>query len=220
MEKWLKRVLRSTDFDVEDVELKGTPMTVSWGSRKGEVADVCYGSLAKMPRDWRRFGEWQSTTRMTPHDLRRLPEGFPVAELKAETEAPSCRTKVARGSVLGKLVDPEVVRKLEPLAKELLERGEPVVGSASRARIVAEDVQVALAVVRAFTLHPNPDGSIPVMRAKAIWDRMHEAGETTRAFNFHRFAAIRNMLTDMGLLEWEDEPTGSAGHAAGKRARS
>ena len=74
MEKWLKRVLRSTDFDVEDVELKGAPMTVAWGSRKGEVADVCYGSLAKMPRDWRRFGEWQS------HD-----------SAHATRPAPSCR---------------------------------------------------------------------------------------------------------------------------------
>ena len=35
VEKWLKRVLRSTDFDVEDVELKGTPMTVEWGAGGG-----------------------------------------------------------------------------------------------------------------------------------------------------------------------------------------
>ncbi len=206
VEKWLRRVLRQTTFDVEDVELKGMPMTVQWGARRGEVRGVTFGSLAKMPRDWTRFEEWQSTTRMTAHELRALPERFVVPEpelqLGPETDE---KTPVRKGSVLGKLVDPDEIRKLEPLAKELLERGEPVVGSASRARVVAEDVQVALAIVRAFTLHPNPDGSIPVMRAKAIWDRMHEAGETTRAFNFHRFAAIRNMLTDMELLEWEDE---------------
>ena len=35
VEKWLKRVLRSTDFDVEDVELKGTPLTVSVGKPAG-----------------------------------------------------------------------------------------------------------------------------------------------------------------------------------------
>ena len=33
-EKWLKRVLRRTTFDVEDVELKGTPLVVSWGRRQ------------------------------------------------------------------------------------------------------------------------------------------------------------------------------------------
>ena len=204
LEKWLKRVLRSTTFDVEDVELKGTPMTVQWGSRRREARSVTYGSLAKMPRDWQRFGEWQATTCMTAHELRELPERFPVAEPEAEHREESPAPKVAKGSVLGKLVDPEVVRKLEPLARDLLDLQKPEVGSASRAVVVAEDVQMTLAVIRAFTLHPNPDGSIPVMRAKAIWDRMHEAGDTSRAFNFHRFAAIRNMLTDLGLLEWED----------------
>ncbi len=70
LEEWLKRVLRSTDFDVEDVELKGTPMTVQWGARRGEVRGVTFGFLAKMPRDWRRFDEWKATTRMTAHELR------------------------------------------------------------------------------------------------------------------------------------------------------
>ena len=45
VEKWLKRVLRSTDFDVEDVELKGTPMTVEWGARRGQVQ----GSDLRLP---------------------------------------------------------------------------------------------------------------------------------------------------------------------------
>ncbi len=70
--------------------------------------------------------------------------------------------------------------------------------------VVAEDVQVAIAVLRACTLHMNADGSMPLARIKALWDAVHEAGDTTRAFNFHRFAAIRNMLSDMELLEWED----------------
>ena len=80
-----------------------------------------------------------------------------------------------------------------------------MVGRSSRAGVVAEDVQVALAVIRAFTLHPNPDGSMPVMRVEGdLGQAAYEAGDTTRAFSFHRFEAIRNMLSDMGLLEWED----------------
>ena len=205
VEKWLKRVLRSTDFDVEDVELKGTPMTVEWGARRGQVKGVTYGSLAKMPRDWRRLGEWESTTRMTPHDLRKLPELFPVAEPEPKTEVETSVPKVVKGSVSGKLVNPDDIRKLEPLAKDLLELNKPEVGRSSRAVVVAEDVQMTLAIVRAFTLHPNPDGSIPVMRAKAIWDAVHAAGDTPRAFSFHRWAAIRNMLSDKGLLEWEEQ---------------
>jgi hypothetical protein len=145
------------------------------------------------------------TTRMTAHELRTLPERFPVAEpVKREPEEKPPAPEVVKGSVSGNLVDPEVVRRLEPLAKELLCLHATVVGRSSRAKIVAEDVQAALAVIRACTLRPNPDGSMPVMRVKAIWDAVHAAGDTTRAFSFHRFQAIRNMLSDMGLLEWED----------------
>jgi hypothetical protein len=218
-EKWLKRVLRRTTFDVEDVELKGTPLVVSWGGRRREVRDVTYGFLAKMPRDWRRLAEWRSTTRMTAHDLRRLPELFPVPEAEPEPqpqrEAPV--RKVAKGSVSGKLVDPEAIRKLEPLAQELLRLGTPKVTGQSRAVVVAEDVQVTLAVLRACTLDMNADGSMPMARVKAIWDAAYRAGDTSRAFSFRRLAAIRDMLSDMGLLEWEDE-TYSFGKACKWRA--
>ena len=212
VEKWLRRVLRSTTFDVEDVELKGTPLTVSWGCRRGLVANVTFGSLAKMPRDWRRFDAWQSTPRMTAHELRKLPERFavpepepqPEPEPEAETEEQKPVRRAAKGSVLGKLVDPDHIRKLEPLAEKLLGLQSPEVKTASRAIIVAEDLQVTLAIIRSCTLHMNADGSMPVMRIKALWDAVHSAGDTTRVFNFHRFAAIRNMRTDLGLLEWED----------------
>jgi hypothetical protein len=203
VEKWLKRVLRWTTFDVEDVELKGMPLVVSWGERLRQVKSVTYGSLAKMPRDWRRFGEWESTTPMTAHELHKLPETFAVPEPEPEAE-PELETErrepVRKGSVSGKLVDPDDIRKLEPFAKELLRRHAPEVGRSSRAVVVAEDVQVAIAIIRSCTLHPNPDGSMPLMRTKKLWDAAYEAGDTTRAFSFHRFAAIRNMLTDMGLL--------------------
>ena len=45
---------------------------------------------------------------------------------------------------------------------------------------------------------------MPLKRIWAIWDAAYAAGDTTRAFCYHRFAAIRNMLADMGLLEWDD----------------
>jgi len=135
------------------------------------------------------------------------PEAEPEADAEGahEPEGEKPVRKAPRGSVSGKLVDPEVIRGLEPLARRLLELGAPEVSSSSsRAKVVAEDVQTALAVVRACTLHPNPDGSLPLKRAKALWDRAYRAGDTTRAFCWHRFKAVRDMLTDMGLLEWED----------------
>ena len=49
-----------------------------------------------------------------------------------------------------------------------------------------------------------PDGSTPLKRIEAIWQAAYEAGDTTRAYCYHRFAAIRNVLADLGLLEWDD----------------
>jgi hypothetical protein len=42
------------------------------------------------------------------------------------------------------------------------------------------------------------------MRVKGLWDAAFKAGDTSRAFSFHRFQAIRDMLSDRELLEWED----------------
>jgi hypothetical protein len=62
-----------------------------------------------------------------------------------------------------------------------------------------------LAVLRACTLHRNADGTLPTKRIRKLWDAAYAAGDTTRAFCWHRYKAIRDMLADLGLLEWEDE---------------
>ena len=99
----------------------------------------------------------------------------------------------------------------------MLRLGTPKVTGASRAVVVAEDVQTALAVLRACTLDMNADGSMPMARVKAIWDAAYRAGDANRGFSFRRFAAIRDTLSDMGLLEWQDE-TYSFGKACKWRA--
>ena len=125
-----------------------------------------------------------------------------VVQPEAKTEA---KPVICKGSVSGKLVDPAEICKLEPLARQLLQAGSPEVKrSSSRAVVVAEDVQMTLAVIRACTLHRNPDGSMPLKRIGAIWHAAYEAGDTIRAFCYHRFKAIRDMLSDQGLLEWDD----------------
>ena len=116
------------------------------------MKSVTFGSLAKMPRDWTRFEEWQSTTHMTAHELRKLPERFAVPEPEPEASGSgngSERACPAKGSVSGKLVDPDHVRKLEPLARELLAWDRRRSGRSSRAVVVAEDVQMTLAIIRA-----------------------------------------------------------------------
>ena len=78
-EKWLKQVLATTDFDVETVELKGRCPVVVWGEDyERQVKHFTMGGLAKMPRDAMRLAEWRKTTQMSAHDLRKLPELYPV----------------------------------------------------------------------------------------------------------------------------------------------
>ena len=43
---------------------------------------------------------------------------------------------------------------------------------------------MALAVIRACTLDMNADGSMPVMRIKAIWDAAYQAGDTSQGVQF------------------------------------
>ena len=67
------------------------------------------------------------------------------------------------------------------------------------------DLATVVAMVEFFTLHPNEDGSMPHARFKAMWDAMYECGDITRAWDNKRFAYLRNMLSDLGMIEWQDE---------------
>ena len=106
VEQWLKRVLASTSFDVETVELKGRCPSVVWGKDYDrQVKHFTMGGLAKMPRDATRLAEWQATTHMTAHDLRKLPELYPV-EATVEVKK-SVKKQAAAASVQGNLIDKE-----------------------------------------------------------------------------------------------------------------
>ena len=73
---------------------------------------------------------------MTAHDLAQLPERFAVAEpVETEPEVQSPAPRVVKGSVSGKMVDPDVIGKLEPVARDLLELHTPEVGRSSRAKV-------------------------------------------------------------------------------------
>ena len=51
----------------------------------------------------------------------------------------------------------------------------------------------------------NLDGSLPTARFKSLWEAMLEKGDIVRGWDYKRFAAMRNHLSSLGLLEWEDE---------------
>jgi hypothetical protein len=68
----------------------------------------------------------------------------------------------------------------------------------------------------------NENGTLPWARFEGLWTALYQAGDTERAFNPKRFAAIRNHLSALvldgeTLLDWEDAKY-SAGMACKWRA--
>jgi hypothetical protein len=49
-----------------------------------------------------------------------------------------------------------------------------------------------------------PDGSLPQRRVQALWTALHDAGDFTRPWNHHRWKAIRDWMSEMGWLDWQD----------------
>ena len=202
-EKWLKKVLASTDFDVETVELKGRCPSVIWGEDYDrQVKHFTMGGLAKMPRDWTRFAEWKATTKMSAHDLRKLPERYPV-QSTPEVEVHVEKQEKA-GSVRGKLIDIERVQKYLPLAQRFVPEPQQLVSEKSQVFVNADDVAVFLVLLEFFTEHPNPDGSMPYKRFAGLWQKLYDDGEVKRQFDNKRFAWIRNRVSSLGGIEWED----------------
>ena len=136
VQKWLRRVLATTNFDVEGVELKGRCPVVVWGEDyKRQVKHFTMGGLAKMPRDAMRLADWKATTHMTAHDLRRLPERYPV-ETTAEVKK-SVKRQASAASVQGTLFqDKQRVQKFLPLAQRFLSAPE-LVNAKSRIWVTA-----------------------------------------------------------------------------------
>ena len=50
LQSWLRQILIERDFDVENVEIKGTLPVVVWGDEYREVTNYRSGTLAKLPR--------------------------------------------------------------------------------------------------------------------------------------------------------------------------
>jgi hypothetical protein len=202
VEQWLKRVLASTSFDVETVELKGRCPSVVWGEDYDrQVKHFTMGGLAKMPRDATRLAEWQATTRMTAHDLRKLPERYPVEATVAVKK--SVKKQAAAASVIGNLIDKEHFQKYLPLAQRFVPTSE-LVSARSRIWVTAEDVAIFFVLLEFFSDNPNPDGSMPCKRFAGMWNKLYQHGEVSRSFDNKRFAWIRNRVSECGGIEWED----------------
>ena len=201
LQPWLNDL--AAGFDVEMVEVKGLPPELTWGNEQFELKTYKAGVLAKLPRGLiDRFDDLKNTTVLTTDDLQQLP----VVE-KTKTNSSSCVIG-AVGSISGKFFGDEHLKGLKPggkyhsLASALLS-GEEMTTS-SRAKVTVLDLAIFLMLGEHFTNNMNADGSLPTARWEQMWKSLFAEGDIVRAWDHKRFKLMRDRLSSLGLLEWED----------------
>lgn len=208
LEQCLQSKLSKEKYEIENVEIKGRCPVITWGKERLEVETYKSGTLAKLPRLATKSDEikLRNTTRIHHSKLRQM-----IERMEAEQTLCSKVQKVVKlpSSISGKLIDKKELNKLNThylsVAKKLMKRhGEIAVAGESRAIVTEQDVAIFLMIGKYFTNNMNEDGSLPTKRWKAMWTALFEAGDVTRAFQDRRFAAIRNMMSKLGIIDWND----------------
>ncbi len=200
LERWLRQ--KAKGFDIEIVEVKGTPPVVKYRDG-GSIEAITYGTFAKLPREVSRFAEWASTTTVSVEQLFALP----LVEEQAAVEAKVQESKTQRqpcGSVSGKNISQEEL-DLMPTWERFFKqarKNRPLHGD--RWAVTETDFAQAVVLLRFFTENRNPDGSLPQRRVQELWAALYEAGDFTRPWNHHRWKAIRDWMSQMGWLDWKD----------------
>jgi hypothetical protein len=201
---WLKGVLAETGIELDTVEIKGHCATVVW---KNGVPKHTAGTLAKLPRDWERFGELKSSPVYTAHELRALMAANPIKVDQAEAEVHAAKIHKMRqaGSIPCTGIDPERLDRWVEFGKNLLP-AEVHIGKSANNRLVvtAEDVGIVCAMLEYIGRQMNKDGTLPWARTKGLWDCLYSRGVIRRSFNAKRFAWIRRFLNGAGLVDIQD----------------
>jgi hypothetical protein len=190
-------------YQVEGVEIKGTPHLIQWAwGKERKIEWMKSGTLAKLPRDIvNRFDEFQNTTVLSFDDIRQIEE-------KAEKLVIPVPKKLSIYKGVGSTSTHPIPKyEIDAINGPYLDLAqtwisEPV-GTSSRAMVEAADLAIALPIVKFCSQKRNVDGTMPTKRIKRIWDALFEEGEVDRAFDYHRWRVIRDLLESKGGLEME-----------------
>jgi hypothetical protein len=175
------------------------------------------GTLAKIPREGeRRFAELQGTSVITMNDLMALPLApkarprvlsCPVTATQQD-DSPAGGLHFTAGSVSGRHFGADLLAGLAAGGRfhtvaETLLNGHPL-NTTGRQAVMVEDVAIALMIGEFFTNHMEANGAMPTARWLKMWTALYESGDINRGWDHHRFKAIRDYLSSVGLIEWQD----------------
>jgi len=203
MQDDLVKVAGHYGADIELVEVKGHPPVIdSPGMHQARntavIRSMAYGQFAKVPR------AIEAVAALEPVSLARL------KEIAAEVPALvliDCTKKggSGEGSCSGKAISEEMLDMLPDLEEvgELLLAGRSLLEGR---KVTAYDVACWLLLAyHCGHADPNPDGAMPTRRLQALWDSLYAAGDFKRGWSCNRHKAIRDMLSEAGLIDWQDE---------------
>jgi hypothetical protein len=209
LEKALKKLLQyflatHPQYQIEGVEIKGTPHIITWAqgsSRK--IESMKSGSLAKMPREIvSRFDEFKKTTVLSFDDIDDLEH---KAEQLVIPEPPKLSIFKGAGSTS---THPIPRHEIDAINGPYLDFAKTwitdPVGTSSRAKVEAADLAISLPIVKFCSQKRNVDDTMPTKRIKRIWDALFEEGEVDRAFDYHRWRVIRDLIESQRGLDMED----------------
>ena len=222
LQPWLRHVAKEEGFDIELVEVKGTLPVINWGNEKFEVLNYASGTLAKLPRGCvNRFDDLKKTTVLTPRDLHRLPLMSAYqrsADKTADMPSPGAMDITKEGSCSGKHFRVETLAGLKTNGRYFVVADELLAGhklkTSGRTVVTVEDLAIFLMVGEFFTLNMPTNGAMPTKRWLNMWSALFESGDIKRSFDAKRFKSIRDYLSSLGLIEWND-PEYEVGHWEG-----
>ena len=209
LEKVLKRLLQvflatHPQYEIENVEVKGTPHIITWvKGEKRQIDTMKSGALAKLPRDiLDRFEEFKNTTVLSFQEINDL--GQKVDQIVIPTPQKLSIFKGAGSTSAHPITKDEIEAISGPYLDFARSWIPESVETSSRAKVEPADLAIALPIVKYCSQKRNADGTMPTRRIKVIWDRLFAEGEVDRAFDYHRWRVIRNLIEFQGGLEMED----------------
>lgn len=233
LENWLCRACEfgqpnGQPWDISGVEIAGTCSVLQWS--EGAVVGYKAGRLMKLPMTYKdndqREQELRDTAEFTIAQLEALHRhilpnhvvglrpsnkvvGLTISGGSATSDGkdqPLCRTLKREGSFSGHVIPRKEIERLTStyfaLAKRIMPESIPAGG---RQVASTEDLAILLMILASFTDKMGADKAMPSRRIAENWRVLKDEGIVSRSYQDTRVAALRNYLSDLGYIEWQDE---------------
>lgn len=186
-QNYLQEESKKTNSDIELVEIKGTLFEVKYNNKK--ISEVKYGMLGKIPRNINKLFESKINV-----NAKKIEESFNISKT----------LKRKNGSISEKKFNKEELNNI----KHYEEIGESILKDkkvkAGKFNVIKEDYGIAIMILKFLKENKNLDNTVPTKRVASLWKALYKANDIKRAWNHHRFAEIRNTLSQLGMIKWID----------------